>query len=568
MSKIAKILAVFSAIAGMAFVNANADCNWVDWNRGARGADRNDYLWRNAREANDAKVRDGTAKGAVCGGLQSGTCWSGDVISAPAEHVFEGKMIPYAQMYRCVAGVRADHRWEPINEANACRSFRFEGVNVTLHKGEKYPTQNSVTMTAEECKKILGSGVIGDTMWRHYLQKSGLSSPDPNVTKYQALCNDDWNLECIAKECATGYRPQGLKCVQNNNGGGGSRKCDIVLDGNPIILNSGQEHNVDIDARQCRRAHSSLSATTNVQGGGAYDDNAVYHLYCTPPQVCKKVGCKNGYHDQNGTCVQGNGGGGGGGGGRSCRERRAGMSVEAIACCDTGSAATWDTPVRGKCTCVDTNTHFEIVNGRGQCVANGVITTQCPPDAVPSADNTTCICTDPTKEFNETTRQCVAKAHTCPNHMTWDAAANKCKCVEQNQREEGDTCVCTVPNATNDANGVCKCNEKDQVVKDGKCVFDETVLVRIRGEITTAFSKLNTDIGGLEQSVWKDAEGNFNTARLASDSIAGVVLGTAGGLITAKVVKKNQLKQGFEDIKCSIGGQNVASYGDDFTVGM
>ena len=152
--------------------------------------------------------------------------------------------------------------------------------------------------------------------------------------------------------------------------------------------------------------------------------------------------------------------------------------------------------------------------------------------------------------------------------MTWDAAANKCKCVEQNQREEGDTCVCTVPNATNDANGVCKCNEKDQVVKDGKCVFDETVLVRIRGEITTAFSKLNTDIGGLEQSVWKDAEGNFNTARLASDSIAGVVLGTAGGLITAKVVKKNQLKQGFEDIKCSIGGQNVASYGDDFTVGM
>ena len=65
-----------------------------------------------------------------------------------------------------------------------------------------------------------------------------------------------------------------------------------------------------------------------------------------------------------------------------------------------------------------------------------------------------------------------------------------------------------------------------------------------------------------QRNVWRDADGNFNTARLASDSIAGVVLGTAGGIITANVVKKNQLKKGFEDIKCAIAGQNVASFGD------
>ena len=67
-------------------------------------------------------------------------------------------------------------------------------------------------------------------------------------------------------------------------------------------------------------------------------------------------------------------------------------------------------------------------------------------------------------------------------------------------------------------------------------------------------------------SVWKNEEGKFNTARLASDSIAGVVLGTVGGVVTSTVIKKNQVKKGFEDLKCTIGGQDVASFGDEFTV--
>ncbi|MFQ6777917.1 MAG: hypothetical protein ACLRFI_01300 [Alphaproteobacteria bacterium] len=71
-----------------------------------------------------------------------------------------------------------------------------------------------------------------------------------------------------------------------------------------------------------------------------------------------------------------------------------------------------------------------------------------------------------------------------------------------------------------------------------------------------------------ERSVWKDAEGNFNTARLVSDSVAGVVLGTAGAVITSKIVKKNQIEQGFEDLKCVVGGQEVAGWGDEFNVGL
>lgn len=71
-----------------------------------------------------------------------------------------------------------------------------------------------------------------------------------------------------------------------------------------------------------------------------------------------------------------------------------------------------------------------------------------------------------------------------------------------------------------------------------------------------------------DRSKWRDADGNFNTARLASDSVAAVVLGTAGGLISSKVIKKKQVENGFEDIKCTIGSQTVADWGDEFHVGI
>lgn len=86
--------------------------------------------------------------------------------------------------------------------------------------------------------------------------------------------------------------------------------------------------------------------------------------------------------------------------------------------------------------------------------------------------------------------------------------------------------------------------------------------------VDVAYNKISAFIASLDRTVWRDEDGNFNTARLASDSIAAVVLGTAGGIITSKLVKKSQIKKGFEDLNCSIGGQRVASYGDEFTVGL
>ena len=69
-------------------------------------------------------------------------------------------------------------------------------------------------------------------------------------------------------------------------------------------------------------------------------------------------------------------------------------------------------------------------------------------------------------------------------------------------------------------------------------------------------------------SVWRDKDGNFNTARLASDLTAGVVLGTVGGVVSGVVIKKKQVEKGFDALHCTVGGQTVADWGDIFNVGL
>ena len=167
-----------------------------------------------------------------------------------------------------------------------------------------------------------------------------------------------------------------------------------------------------------------------------------------------------------------------------------------------------------------------------------------------------------------------------------DAAKNlrlfngECVCTDSNYQRNGDKCVLTDPAqqqkdceaAANTGaywdNGECKCENPQHEWRDKKCVLSATFTAtqtvnNAYSQLTSIHNKFRDDV-----SVWKNEEGKFNTARLASDSIAGVVLGTAGGLITSSVVKKNQVENGFEDIKCTIGGQNVAEWGDQFRVGI
>lgn len=67
-------------------------------------------------------------------------------------------------------------------------------------------------------------------------------------------------------------------------------------------------------------------------------------------------------------------------------------------------------------------------------------------------------------------------------------------------------------------------------------------------------------------SAWKNADGKFNTSRLLSDSIAGIALGTVGGLVVNKVVKDKHVETGFEEIGCAIDDERIADFDDVFVI--
>jgi hypothetical protein len=190
-----------------------------------------------------------------------------------------------------------------------------------------------------------------------------------------------------------------------------------------------------------------------------------------------------------------------------------------------------------------------------------------------------CQCTDPENyEFNREVGEC---------RMT-DAAQRQANCKKDNRAQWiDDKCVCesgyawdgSACNFSDDyirCDGVsgatwdktedkCICDSDDKELKDWQCVDTQETIAK--GVINTSFPKFESLVSGLEVNKWKSADGTFNVARLASDSIAGAVLGTASGLITSSVVKKNQVKKGFENVRCVVGNQVVAGYGDEFTVG-
>ena len=169
----------------------------------------------------------------------------------------------------------------------------------------------------------------------------------------------------------------------------------------------------------------------------------------------------------------------------------------------------------------------------------------------------------------------------------WNETSKLCSCSDTNYEWNGTACVAllgyvqcktlvSAGTATwNSETKVCMCMQTGYVFNGTACVETaESIAARkaeqaqaAKAAIASVHSKLKKTQSGFDVSAWKNAEGNFNTARLASDSIAGVVLGTTGALVTSTVVKKNQVENGFEDIQCTIGGQTVAQWGDEFSVG-
>ena len=209
--------------------------------------------------------------------------------------------------------------------------------------------------------------------------------------------------------------------------------------------------------------------------------------------------------------------------------------------------------------------------------------------------NNVCVCTD-SNYYRDSNNNCVltdeaARKQQCETDTSknsgayWDSVAKMCLCADTSLVWINGQCI-TDPQVTACLNidgaewnailNECRCKDSSNMEFNSTrtaCVLTADAQLSAnqgtsRTNILNAISKLDKLSSGFKTSVWKDEEGKFNTSRLISDSVAGVVLGTAGGLITSSVVKKHQVENGFEDIQCTVGGQVVAGWGDQFQVGI
>ncbi len=155
---------------------------------------------------------------------------------------------------------------------------------------------------------------------------------------------------------------------------------------------------------------------------------------------------------------------------------------------------------------------------------------------------------------------------TGPSRVTDFSEIAKLRCYGLDDAQEAQCIECTKRdwNAWDYVNKVCG---NPSQIKNSKYFAPSADIDGLKKSIETISNDLKTIVSGFGQSRWKNKDGGFNTARLASDSIAGVVLGTVGGVVTSNVIKKNQIKGGFEDVQCTVAGQVVAGYGDEFIVG-
>lgn len=230
-------------------------------------------------------------------------------------------------------------------------------------------------------------------------------------------------------------------------------------------------------------------------------------------------------------------------------------TTEGKACCYLpNSVATWD----GKnCNCVISGMKFVERGGRGYCEPDGTT----PGDSGNPNDET-----KPFQCSSEILSVINVWANSCRNNTAIMAVINQIKvlCASGKATQEEFNVLWTALLDLNPG----QCGEQPGVVPPPSDDNGANGVANAKKRISKLHESLDSMRSGFKRSVWRDKDGDFNTSRLLSDSIAGVVLGTAGGLITSNVVKKNQVENGFEDIQCTIGGQVVATWGDEFRVGI
>ena len=153
-------------------------------------------------------------------------------------------------------------------------------------------------------------------------------------------------------------------------------------------------------------------------------------------------------------------------------------------------------------------------------------------------------------------QDCVPNLKPTPRTNAENGAYMGCHCADKTANQQSGN---NNGNSSNNNNG-----NQNTVVNQPVKQKDKATEEKAK----SAHNRLQAFFNNNKADVWKDAEGKFNTARLASDLTAGVVLGTVGGVVSGVVIKKKQVEKGFDALHCAVGGQTVADWGDEFIVGM
>lgn len=268
---------------------------------------------------------------------------------------------------------------------------------------------------------------------------------------------------------------------------------------------------------------------------------------------------------------------------KSCKESRS--TAEGKACCDLpSSVAKW---TGSQCVCQAADTEFKMENGVGVCAPKGGCGIyKDNPEAFACCEakytwlNGKCECPEGTKwsyDSAKKTGSCVADNSNVLSNCVY-RFNGKVKCANGNSMTINEQRPLTVAEL-----GGMSCDQFNNLYQSNVGKLNEffasycgggAIISIVTGpsgaEVKNAQSVLSAFFSTAQSnaSVWKNSEGKFNTARLASDLTAGVVLGSVGGVVSGVVIKKNQVKKGFEALHCAVGGQKVADWGDEFNVGL
>jgi len=537
-----------SAIAGECGINKIVLSGWNQF-----PAD-NEFLYSNINAWNSVKNETKNGTYTVSGGLayecDNEYCPHNTPITLPAGHYFEGKPVSHQQTYYCHTNGLRESRWWPSEEHFEKKKEKVCGESSVSFDGQSADDDEFLysSMTAyNSVKNRADGGTVNGLVYEcdndHCKNNKQQQMPAnhvfqgievPYATTY--ICRgpgigqqDRW------VEVFTGCEYLGVKVPLNN--------WYVDSKGTKIPLNYGQ--------------------CIQFSGGKPSDTNATFFAKCEKTSngvamVCYQNG-KTGQATQPDKDPQKTGN-------------------DATRCANSGG--TWS--ANKVCVC-DANKN--LVTSGGVCVCKSGTNWI-------NSKNKKLGCKPVTKDETDANKKACETEKAKISGATWDPEAKECKCVNHKDgykqtfdEKEGicklddkvaiclgiegatwsvlqDECVCK--DETLKPNEVTKKCEKTQAAIAAE--EEEAALIQ---KIRSAYTKLQGLESGLGKvTVWKTADGKFNTSRLVSDSVAGVVLGTTGALVTSHLVKKKQVEDGFEDIQCVVGGQVVADWGDSFNVGI